>query len=123
MPYDRFMEAEGVPVYRGIGVRRVQDLPMQPWKRLGGRGSYIQLYGTEGLWGMYVVEVPGAGALNVERHLYEKIVLRGRRPRLDRSLAGRPDEEARRSNGRRARCSRFRSTRSTASSTRRARRR
>src|SRR5260370_16613683 len=24
---------------------------------------------------MYVVEVPGAGALNVERHLYEKIVL------------------------------------------------
>jgi quercetin dioxygenase-like cupin family protein len=75
MPYDRFMEAEGVPVYRGIGVRRVQDLPMQPWQRLGGRGSYIQLYGTEGLWGLYVVEVPGAGALHPERHLYEKVVL------------------------------------------------
>jgi quercetin dioxygenase-like cupin family protein len=75
MPYDRYMEAEGVPVFRGIGVQRVQDLPMAPWKRLGGRGSYIQLYGTEGLWGMYVVEVPGAGALNVEKHLYEKIVL------------------------------------------------
>jgi quercetin dioxygenase-like cupin family protein len=75
MPYDRFMEAEGVPVYRGIGVRRVQDLPMAPWRRLGGLGSYIQLYGTEGLWGCYVVEVPAAGALNVERHLYEKVVL------------------------------------------------
>ncbi len=75
MPYDRFMEAEGVPVFRGIGVRRVQDLPMQPWKRLGGRGSYIQLFGTEGLWGLYVVEVPSAGALNPERHLYEKVVL------------------------------------------------
>jgi quercetin dioxygenase-like cupin family protein len=75
MPYDSFMEAEGLPVFRGIGVRRVQDLPLVPWKRLGGRGSYIQLYGTEGLWGMYVVEVPGAGALNVERHMYEKIVL------------------------------------------------
>src|ERR1700692_2720384 len=75
LPYDVFMEAEGVPVYRGIGVRRVQDLPMTPWKRLGGRGSYIQLYGTEGLWGSYVVEIPGAGALNVERHLYEKVVL------------------------------------------------
>ena len=24
---------------------------------------------------MYVVEVPGAGALNVDRHLYEKVVL------------------------------------------------
>ena len=41
MPYDRFMEREGVPVYRGIGVRRVQDLPLAPWKRLGGRGSFI----------------------------------------------------------------------------------
>jgi len=80
LPYDRFMDAEGVPVYRGIGCTRVQDLPMAEWKRLGARGSYIQLYGTEGLWGMYVVEVPAAGALNVERHLYEKIcfVVEGR---------------------------------------------
>lgn len=75
MPYDRFIESEGIPCYRGIGVRRVQDLPLEPWKRVGGKGSYIQLYGTEGLWGMYVVEVPGAGALNVERHLYEKNIL------------------------------------------------
>ena len=38
MPYDRFMEAEGVPVFRGIGVKRVHDLPMKSWARLGGRG-------------------------------------------------------------------------------------
>jgi quercetin dioxygenase-like cupin family protein len=74
LPYDRFMEEEGIPVFRGIGMKRVHDLPLAPWTRLGGRGSYIQLFGTEGLWGMYVVEVPGAGALNPERHLYEKIV-------------------------------------------------
>ncbi len=73
--YDRFMESEGVPIYRGIGVHRVQDLPMKPWRRLGGRGSYIQLYGTEGLWGSYVVEIPAAGVLNAERHLFEKTVL------------------------------------------------
>jgi mannose-6-phosphate isomerase-like protein (cupin superfamily) len=75
MPYDRFIESEGVPVYRGIGCRRVQDLPMQPWKRLGGRGTYIQLYGTEGLWGLYVVEIPPRSALEIESHLYEKQVL------------------------------------------------
>src|SRR5262249_34967083 len=57
-----------------IGAARVHDLPMAPWPRLGGRGTYIQLYGTEGLWGMYAVEVPAQAALNVERHLYEKIV-------------------------------------------------
>ena len=75
MPYDKFMEDEGIPVYRGIGVKRCQDLPMKDWKRIGGRGSFIQLYGTEGLWGMYVAEIPGRGELNVEKHMYEKVVL------------------------------------------------
>lgn len=75
LPYDLFMQSEGIPVFRGIGVKRVQDLPLRPWQRLGGRGSYIQLYGTEGLWGCYVVEVPAGGALNIERHVYEKLVL------------------------------------------------
>ena len=61
-PYDLFMESDGVPVYRDIGVSKVQNLPLQPWPRLGGRGSYIQLHGTEGKWGCYVVEVPGGAA-------------------------------------------------------------
>ena len=74
-PYDRFMEDEGIPIHRAVGVHRVQDLPIKPWARLGGKGSYIQLYGTEGLWGMYIVEIPPGGALNVERHMYEKTVL------------------------------------------------
>ena len=74
-PYDRFMEEQGIPIFRDIGVRRVQDLPLKPWKRMGGNATFIQLYGTEGLWGMYVVEVPSAGALNVEKHLYEEVYL------------------------------------------------
>jgi quercetin dioxygenase-like cupin family protein len=74
MPYDRFMEAENVPIHRGIGIHRAQDLPMAPWARLGGRGAYIQLYGTEGLWGLYVIELPPGGALNTEHHIYEKVV-------------------------------------------------
>ncbi len=74
-PYDIFMEEQEIPIYREIGVRRVQDLPLKPWKRMGGNGTFIQLLGTEGLWGCYVVEVPAAGALNAERHLYEEMVL------------------------------------------------
>ena len=42
---------------------------------MGGNGTFIQLYGTEGRWGCYVVEVPGAGALNPERHMYEEIMV------------------------------------------------
>jgi quercetin dioxygenase-like cupin family protein len=72
-PYDKFMEAEGIPVFRDIGVGRVQDLPLAAWRRMGGRGTFIQLYGTEGKWGCYLVEVPKAGALNAEKHLYEEV--------------------------------------------------
>ncbi len=74
-PYDIYMEEQEIPIYREIGVRRVQDLPRKPWKKTGGNGTFIQLLGTEGLWGCYVVEVPGAGALNPEKHLYEEIYL------------------------------------------------
>jgi mannose-6-phosphate isomerase-like protein (cupin superfamily) len=74
-PYDDYMEAQGIPIYRGIGVRRVQDMPLKRWNRMGGNGTFIQLYGTEGRWGCYVIEVPGAGALNAERHMYEEIMV------------------------------------------------
>ena len=79
-PYDDFMEAQGIPVVRQVGIANVLNLPLRPWARLGGRGCFIQLFGTEGNWGSYLVEVPGAGALNPERHLYEKVhlVLEGR---------------------------------------------
>jgi quercetin dioxygenase-like cupin family protein len=73
-PYDNFMESEGLPIYRDIGYPDVCDLPLADWDRMGGRGAYVQLLGTEGIWGMYLVEIPPGGALNEERHIYEKIV-------------------------------------------------
>jgi quercetin dioxygenase-like cupin family protein len=75
LPYDNFMESEGIPIFRDIGVRDIRDLPLKPWKRIGGKGTYIQLYGTEGKWGCYAVEVPAAGELNPEKHMFEKIYL------------------------------------------------
>ena len=74
-PYDAFMESEGIPVFRDIGISKVQNLPLFDWKRKGGKGHYIQLYGTETKWGCYVVEVPPAGALNPEKHMFEEIFL------------------------------------------------
>src|SRR6195952_4837679 len=74
-PYDAWMESEGIPVFRGIGISKVQDLPLFPWKRTGGKGHFIQLYGTETKWGCYVIEVPAGGALNPEKHMYEEIFL------------------------------------------------
>jgi quercetin dioxygenase-like cupin family protein len=74
-PYDQFMVDEGIPIFRDLGIPNVRDLPLEPWKRTGGRGSYIQLYGTETKWGHHVVEVPAGGALNPEKHMYEEIYI------------------------------------------------
>ena len=68
-PYDKYMTEQEIPIFRDIGISKVQNLPLKPWSRMGGKGSFIQLFGTENLWGCYVVEVPGAGALNVEKHM------------------------------------------------------
>jgi len=77
--YQTWMEQEGIPVAEGYGIEDVTELPRKPWKRLGGTGSYIQLVGGGGVTGMYVVEIPSGGALNPERHLYDKLlyVLKG----------------------------------------------
>jgi len=79
-PYDQFMVEEGIPVFRDLGVSSVKNLPLKPWKRTGGRGTYIQLLGTETKWGCHLVEVPAAGALHPEKHMYEEvyIVVEGR---------------------------------------------
>jgi mannose-6-phosphate isomerase-like protein (cupin superfamily) len=79
-PYDEFMAAEGIPCYRHFGVPDLTGLELGDWPRMGGRGAYLQFRGSEGLWGMYVLEIPPRGSVPVEKHLYEEIfmVLRGR---------------------------------------------
>ena len=72
--YEKWMRDENIPVVDGYGVEDVTQLPRKPWARTGGKGAYIQLKGMEGITGMYVCEIPGGEALNVERHLYEKII-------------------------------------------------
>lgn len=78
--YEKYMQEEGIAIYRGIGVRDTRDLPLKPWKRLNGRGTFLCLEGLAGLKGMYVVEVPAAGALTPERHVYDEFfyVVEGR---------------------------------------------
>lgn len=74
-PYDKFMTEQEIPIFRDVGISKVQNLPLKPWKAMGGKGTFIQLFGTESIWGSYLVEVPGAGALNAEKHLYEEMFL------------------------------------------------
>jgi mannose-6-phosphate isomerase-like protein (cupin superfamily) len=78
--YEKFMAEEGVPVFRGIGVRDTRDLELKDWSRRNARGSFLLLDGLEGSKGMYVIEVGAAKATEPERHLYHEffIVIEGR---------------------------------------------
>jgi mannose-6-phosphate isomerase-like protein (cupin superfamily) len=78
--YEVFMAEEGIPIFRGIGVRDVRELELRPWARRNARGSFLLLDGLEGSKGMYVLELPAAAATAPEKHLYHEffIVVEGR---------------------------------------------
>ena len=80
--YQKYMEQEGIPIYETVGgVEDAAELPRGPWARTGGLGTFIEMRGMiEGNRGTYVAEIPGGGALNPEKHVYDEaiLVLKGR---------------------------------------------
>jgi len=72
--YCQWMKTEGVPMVEGFSIEDVRELKLSPWRRMGGSGAFVHLYGMEGQTGMYVAEIPPGGALNPERHLYEEMI-------------------------------------------------
>ncbi len=79
-PWETFIKSEGLPVFRGVGIKDTRTLPRADWPRVGGKGTYIQVTGTENKTGMFVVEVPAKGALHPQRQMYEEryVVMEGR---------------------------------------------
>ena len=80
--YEKWMEQEGIPIYQTIaGVKDIAELPMRPWARTGGSGTFVEMRGMmeEGN-GVYVAEIPGGSSLEPERHLYQEaiFIIKGR---------------------------------------------
>jgi len=72
--YFQWMARQGIPVIDGYGVEDVREVELDFWPRLGGRAAFINLYGMEGVTGMYVGEIPAGGALEAEKHFYEEVI-------------------------------------------------
>jgi hypothetical protein len=72
--YFKWMASQNIPVIDGYGLEDVRDVAMAPWARTGGKASFINLYGMEGVTGMYVGEIPAGGALEAEKHFYEEVI-------------------------------------------------
>ncbi len=72
--YFKWMACQGIPVIDGYGLEDVREVAMAPWTRTGGKATFINLYGMEGVTGMYVGEIPAGGALLAEKHFYEEVI-------------------------------------------------
>ena len=73
-PYFQWMKRQGIPVVGGYGLEDVRDVELARWPKLGGQAAFINLYGMEGVTGMYVAEIPAGGALEPEKHFYEEVI-------------------------------------------------
>lgn len=73
--YDYWVkEVEGMPVAKGYYIEDLRKVPLEPWKRKGGKGTYVNLEGAEGFNDAYIAEIPPGGSLNPERHLFEEFI-------------------------------------------------
>ena len=52
----------------------MRAVELAPWARTGGKGAFVRLYGMEGVTGLYLAEIPPGGALEPEKHIYEKVI-------------------------------------------------
>ena len=72
-PYHDFVKAEGIPVIEAYAVD-CHTVPVEPWERLGGLGTYVHLTGRGDYASAYVVEIPAGGQLNPEQHLHDELM-------------------------------------------------
>ena len=79
---------------RGIGVRRVQDLPLKRWKRMGGQRHLHPALRHRGPMGLLRGRGPGRGRAQRRAPHVRRDHGRGRRPRHDRDLDRRSEEAA-----------------------------
>ena len=58
--YQIFLEKEGVPTVTGFHIQDINAVGLQPWARVGGRGAYLNLEGSEGVDDCFICEIaPG----------------------------------------------------------------
>jgi len=72
--YEEWRKNEGIQVYTGHSLPDFRTAPVQPWKRLGVRGAFIDLIGGEGVNDGYLCEIPPGGQTNPQRYLFEEVI-------------------------------------------------
>ena len=79
-PYMKWQEKEGISSIGGYAIEDLNTVPVKPWPRMGGKGVFINLIGSEQANDGYICEIPPGKALEPQRHLFEEtmVILKGR---------------------------------------------
>lgn len=72
--YQRFMDAQNIPVHRGYGVYDARRVERKPWSLTETPAAFIDLTGMEGFSGMQVVEIPPGGSIAPQKHLFQQLI-------------------------------------------------
>jgi hypothetical protein len=72
--YEEFLEHEKIPVVTGFFIEDIRKVELAPWERMGGRGAYLNLEGSEGVNDSYVCEIPPGKSLKPQRHMFEELI-------------------------------------------------
>ncbi len=73
--YQKWLDQEGLDVIRDYMLDDVRTVPLQPWARKGGLGVHLCMAGAEDCDAAYVCEIPVAGVLKPQKHLFEEMIL------------------------------------------------
>ncbi|MDP2645729.1 MAG: hypothetical protein Q8P24_12385 [Desulfobacterales bacterium] len=72
--YEKWLETEGLPVIRDFSIFDMMTVPLRPWPRKGGLGTFINLVGSEGQIDAYLCEIPPGESLLPQKHMFEEYI-------------------------------------------------
>ena len=71
--FQRWMEGEGLPIYRGSSLPDLYTLQLSPWPRMGQPSAFVSMAEQEEDSGV-VTEIAPGGHTEVQHHLFESVV-------------------------------------------------
>src|SRR5436309_13988039 len=64
-PFYAWQAEEGIPIHTGLLIEDLDEVELQPWERMGGRGAFINMGTKPGSnTSAYVREIPGGRSQN-----------------------------------------------------------
>ncbi|MDE2885025.1 MAG: cupin domain-containing protein, partial [Chloroflexota bacterium] len=72
--YDRWMEAQGIPIYRDYYIEDGRTIELGYWKERGHNAAFLQLAGQEGVSEARITEVPAGGSVPPFKMTLEDVV-------------------------------------------------